>query len=249
VGINASRLDRCGWTTFDQNLFLNEPGRISRDLAFFFIPLLNDFCRGRRVLELCCGGGKLLTQVARAGYEATGIDLNESMLEVAGEQIKREEDVVRRRIRLIQEDMCTFNLEETFDFIILEDDGFHYLLTQEEQLACLERVREHLAPDGLFFLCFETPQKELASQQALEYDPVRQILTLRNAWTVVDETGRQSIVQQGNERRRQTYPCELELLLRCSGLEPIRRWGDYQRTPFSNPVQQGYVYLTGKTRG
>lgn len=239
--MDTSRLDRCGWNTFDQDLFLSEPGRVSRDMRGFFVPLLKEFSRGKRVLELCCGAGKLAIQLAREGYEVTGIDLSASMLSVARRQSAGEDESVRQRIRLMQGDVCTFDLGEMFDFVILEDDAFHYLLTQEEQLACLRRVQRHLADDGYLLLSFETPQMELADRQARDYDPVRQILTLQNEWTVVDEKGKRSVVRQGTERRRQTYPCELELLLRCAGLEPVRRWGDWQRAPFD--AQQGYVYL------
>lgn len=239
--MDTSRLDRCGWSTFDPGLFLNEPGRVSRDVSAFFIPLLKEFCRGSRVLELCCGAGKLVVQLAREGYEVTGVDLNATMLEVAQERVGREPEAVRRRIRLVQEDACTFNLGEAFDFIILEDDAFHYLLTQEDQLACLRRVHDHLAPNGHFLMAFETPNVELAGGKVHDYDPVTPILTLRNEWTVVDEKGGRSVVRQGIERRRQTYPCELGLLLACSGLEPICRWSDYDRTPFD--ARHGCIYL------
>ena len=243
MSIDTSRLDRCGWNTFDQDLFLNEPGRIGRDVGDFFLSLLKDFSAGRRVLELCCGAGKLAIQLARQGYHVTGLDLSESMLRVAREHAAAEEESVRQRLRFVQADMCEFDLGETVDFIILEDDGFCYLLTQDDQLACLGRVLAHLAPAGCFFLALPTPQKELCNPQPHDYDPVRQVLAVRCEWSSVDKVSEPTVVRQGTERRRLVYPCELDLLLRHSGLQTLQRWGDYQRTPFSDPARHDYLYL------
>jgi SAM-dependent methyltransferase len=243
MSMDTSRLDRSGWSSFDQDLFLNEPGRLSRDEGEFFLGLLRDFCRGKRVLELCCGSGKLAIRLAREGYCVTGIDLSESMLRVARERAAREDDGVCERLHLVQADICEFDLAQEFDFIILEDDGFCYLLTQDEQLACLHRVQAHLAPAGLFFLSLPTPQSELADTTPYEYDPIRQIRTVHCEWTSLDEQGHPRIVRQGVERRRLIYPCELDLLLKIAGLETVHRWGDYRRTPFSDPCRQEYVCL------
>jgi hypothetical protein len=63
---------------------------------------------------------------------------------------------------------------------------------------------------------------------------------------VVDQVGRQSVVREGQERRRLTYPCELEMLLRNSALQVVKRWGDLERTPFRDPCRQDYHYLGRK---
>jgi hypothetical protein len=145
-----------------------------------------------------------------------------------------------------RDDMCTFDLKETFDFIILEDDGFMYLLTREDQLACLQRVHTHLSDNGLFFLSFATPQRELQSVKDVEYDKDTQIITQRCNWTIIDAKGQQKIVEQGIERRRLTYPEELESLLKMSKLIPVARWGDLQMHPFVDPSRQEYNYMIKK---
>ena len=246
--VDTSRLDRCGWSSFRPELFLNEPGRKSRDEGDAFLKLLQDFCRGHHGLELCSGAGKLLIHLARNGYEVVGLDLSHEMLEICRKDMAEEDEEVQRSIRLVQGDMCTFDLGKTFDFIILEDDGFGYLLTQEDQISCLRRVRQHLSNEGYFFLSCTTPEKEWASSAPgeYEYDPILQIKTAEHLWSVVDDSGNEKIVKEGFERRKLTYPCELELLLRFVGLHVVHRWGDLDRNAFVDPSKQEYNYLIRK---
>lgn len=244
---DASRLDSCGWNSFGAELFFKDEGRRKRDVGDDILRIIHKYSKGKRVLELCSGGGKLLIQLARAGLQITGIDLSRDMIEICREEVKKESTDVQDRIKFVLDDMCTFNIGKKFDFIILEDDGFVYLLTQEDQLACLKRVHEHLADNGSFFLSFTTPHKELNSSAEYNYDPVTQIITQPCVWTISDEKGIQKTVKQGIERRRMTYPQELEMLLYVSELTPIHRWGDLHMHPFTNPLIQEYNYLIRKS--
>ena len=244
--VDISRLDACGWRSFGPELFLNEPGRKGRDVGDAFLRILRDFCRGNRVLELCSGSGKLVIHLARNGFEVVGLDLSREMLEICEKHVAEEAEEVRRSIQLVQGDMCTFDLGGEFDFIILEDDGFGYLLTQDDQIACLGRVHEHLSDEGYFFLSCTTPERELASPSPYEYDPILQIKTGEHQWATVDENGSERIVEEGFERVKLTYPCELELLLRFAGLKAVHRWGDLDRNAFVDPSKQEYNYLIRK---
>lgn len=245
--IDTSRLDDCGWSSFRPELFLDEPGRKYREVGDAFLSLVQGFSRGDRVLELCSGAGKLVIHLARNGFQVVGLDLSADMLTVCREDVAAEEMDVQARIELVQGDICTFELKRVFDFIILEDDGFGYLLTQEDQIACLTAIRRHLSDEGYFLLNCTTPQRDLA-HPPYEYDPVQQIKTAEHRWDVVGEDGAEQVVQQGFERRKVIYPCELELLLKMAGLEAVHRWGDLERTPFVDPSEQEYNYLVRKAR-
>ena len=252
--MDTTRLAECGWSSFRPELFLNEPGRRTRDVGAAFVSILNDFCVGNSILELCCGAGRLCIELAQAGYEVTGIDLDDRMLSIGREILGAEPPDVQSRVQFLQEDVAVFDLGKQFDFVIFEDDGFVYLLEQEEQLACLERVCGHLRDDSKFLLVFATPQRELDENYAegmlscrgFEYEPVRQVKQCECTWTLADQHGVSSHVHEGFERRRLTYPQELELLLRVSGLQVLRRWGSLDRAPFVNPEQQEYHYLCSR---
>jgi len=252
--MDLRRLEQSGWRSFRPELFLNEPGRKARNVAPQLLSIVREFSGGSSVLELCCGAGRLCLELARAGLDVTGIDLDDRMLAVTQQAAAGEREPVRNRLRFRQADVCTFSLDERFDFIILEDDGFVYLLDTQDQLACLERIRTHLGDQGKFFLSFPTPQRELDGDYArnilggedFTYDPQRQIKTCRCAWTTVGHDGTRTTVREGFERRRLTYPCELDLLLQGSGLTVLARWGDLDRAPFTDPSRQDYHYLCAR---
>ncbi len=222
--IDTSRLKDSGWESFRPELFLNEPGRQARDQSAFFLRLLADYSRGKQVLEVCSGAGKLLIRLARAGYEMVGVDLNARMLELCRRAVAMEPADVQRRIQLVQGDMCAFELGQQFDLVILEDDAFTLPLTQEDQISCLTAIARHLKRDGYLILCCTTPQRKLGAQGTPGYDPIHQIETEQREWAAVDEGGHIQTIREGFERRRFVYPNELELLLRIAGLEPVERW-------------------------
>jgi SAM-dependent methyltransferase len=223
-------------------------------VASHILSIVREFSGGNSVLELCCGAGRLCLELARAGFEVTGIDLDDRMLAFAQQAALAEGEPVRDRLRFLQLDVCTFSLDGRFDFVIFEDDGFVYLLDTQAQSACLERIRAHLTDQGKLLLCFPTPQRELDADYAgsvlsgedFTYDPQTQIKMARCAWTAVDPDGNRSVIREGFERRRLTYPCELELLLKASGLAVLARWGDLDRAPFTDPNRQDYHYLCSR---
>lgn len=82
---DTSRLDRCGWSSFRPDLFLNEPGRLSRDLGDAFLKMLRDFSGGKRVLELCCGAGRIRDSRGASSARATptgGRDGDEGVMDL-----------------------------------------------------------------------------------------------------------------------------------------------------------------------
>jgi 2-polyprenyl-3-methyl-5-hydroxy-6-metoxy-1,4-benzoquinol methylase len=54
------------------------------DRAFAFVP------KRHRVLDVPCGGGRVMLHLARKGYQADGADLSESMLAIAREKASEE---------------------------------------------------------------------------------------------------------------------------------------------------------------
>jgi hypothetical protein len=57
---------------------------------------------------------------------------------------------VQERVVVMVGDMRVFTLAERFALIIAPSRAFLHNLTEHDQLACLDRVREHLGPSGCF---------------------------------------------------------------------------------------------------
>lgn len=245
---NLARLESCGWASFRPELFLKEPGRAGRDVSVFFLNLLDEFVKGKTVLELCCGAGALLLSLAKAGYECVGVDLSSKMLKYFATELAKESVEIQERLRLVHDDMCSFSLDQQFDFIILEDECFQQLLTTDDQLACLSRVVDHLEERGYCFFNLKTPYQELRLRKEADHDPLNQVIKSPHRWDVVDTSGQVTVLAEGFECRKLIYPCEFDLLLRHAGLYPLHKWGDCNRTPFTDPETQEYHYLVTKNR-
>jgi len=101
-----------------------------------------------QVLELGCGTGRLLVEIAKYGFDVEGIDLSKSMLEVAQKRISNLPPEIKARIRIHNLDMTDFQLHRKFNLIFIADNSFAELETRGKQLSCLKSVYPHLYPQG-----------------------------------------------------------------------------------------------------
>ncbi|MFO8036659.1 MAG: class I SAM-dependent methyltransferase [Anaerolineales bacterium] len=112
---------------------------------------------GGPVLELGCGTGRICMPIARAGVDIVGLDLSEHMLDTCRGKLSKEPHAGQDRVRLIRDDMQDFNLDQDFSLVITPFRSFQHLLTVEDQLACLDSVRRHLAEGGTSILDIFNP--------------------------------------------------------------------------------------------
>ena len=118
------------------------------DLAFYRAR-----CAGAaRVLELGCGHGRVLLDLARAGHAVTGLDRDAGLLALARRSLAREPARVRGRVRLVDADMRRFALGERFERIVIPYNGLYCLADDDEVAACLRCAAAHLAPGGRIVL-------------------------------------------------------------------------------------------------
>ena len=107
--------------------------------------------KGARILELCCGTGRLTLPIARDGYNISGVDYTPSMLAQA--RLKASE--VGLEINFIEADIRTLNLQEKYDLIFIPFNSIHHLYKNEDLFKVFNVVRNHLKDGGLFLLdCF-----------------------------------------------------------------------------------------------
>lgn len=64
-----------------------------------------------RVLDLCCGPGRHALELARRGFEVTGVDRTQAYLDEA----RRRADVSTLKLELLRQDMRTFKRHDFFD--------------------------------------------------------------------------------------------------------------------------------------
>lgn len=124
---------------------------------------------GGPVLELACGSGRMLVEFATAGYEVVGIDLSETMLDLAKERIGEQPKDVQARIRLYRRDMADFDLGEKFGLVMIGDNSLRELTSRVQLLACLRCVRCHLRRDGRLLVTERRFDPKLFEEGKREY--------------------------------------------------------------------------------
>ena len=91
---------------------------------------------GGAILELGCGTGRVTLQLAGMGVQVTGLDFSPSMLAVAKQKSQKLQNV-----HWVEGDMRLFKLQGLFDLIIIPGHSFQFMLTPEDQIACLQNIK------------------------------------------------------------------------------------------------------------
>jgi SAM-dependent methyltransferase len=212
------------------------------------------------LLELGCGTGRVLLPLARAGHTITGLDLAAPMLARCRTHLQAELPEVRARVTLLEADMTSFDLDRRFAQIYCAFATFHHLRMVEQQLACLERCRQHLLPEGTLILDLINPDPAPASvngdapaagEAAVNLVDWTDGRRVRSWVTMLDyhrslqcndcEVTYEILEVDGTTRRltetfpmRLVYRYELEHLLARSGFRIVALYGDYDRSAFSD---------------
>jgi SAM-dependent methyltransferase len=104
----------------------------------------------RRVLEPGCGTGRLVVEMAKRGYEMTGMDLNQKALAYGSSRLKRS----KLQATMIQGDMTRFSLPVKYDAAFNPINTFRHLITEKQALDHLKCMALHLRPGAIYILGF-----------------------------------------------------------------------------------------------
>lgn len=159
------------------------PYRVRTDVAFFVERARTS---GGPVLEVGCGTGRVLVPVAREGAPIVGVDLAAGMLDVCRRTLAAESEETRSRVELHQADMRTFDLGREFPLVMLPFRGFQHMLTVDDQLTALARLRRHVAPGGRLILDLFNPSLPfLGDERWLSSPMVEPAFTMPDGRSVV----------------------------------------------------------------
>jgi SAM-dependent methyltransferase len=211
--------------------------------------------RGKRVLELGAGTGRVTALLARGGARVLGIDLSSEMLDRGRARLADAPGV-----ELVQTDMRRLALQERFDLVVAADDPFSHLVEDADRDAALTTIAAHIAPGGRFVLdALWMTEEQLArgreSERRTEIDG--RALTIRERWRcdpaaarcdahyeydVADEPPRVASF----EARAWTLD-EIDQRFARAGLRVDARWGDYARTAF-DPARSRHLIVRAVLR-
>ena len=112
--------------------------------------IARDYKQGKPelVLDLGCGTGSMTLELAKRGYDMTGIDYSPEMLDIARNRAI-DEGLDSKMLWLCQ-DMTEFELYGTVDVTVSCLDSLNHLTGSSELESSLKLVHNYLIPDGLF---------------------------------------------------------------------------------------------------
>ena len=216
------------------------------------------------VLELGAGTGRVALPLARAGYSVTALDVSSAMLKVLRRRLAEEAPEVRGRISIAEGSMDSFGLDTPFSLVIAPFRAFQHLLTVEAQMACLERVRDHLADGGVYLHNVFNPDLALIMDKVrrgkvweadleyadeetgrvvrrsnqLAYDLAEQVIDIRWRFETFDRHGRLLETQYEPMRLRWQFRFEAEHLLELCGFEIVESYGGYDKRPLDDKATE-----------
>ncbi|MEO0262506.1 MAG: class I SAM-dependent methyltransferase [candidate division WOR-3 bacterium] len=120
--------------------------------AQYFIKICELFnVYPKKILDIACGTGSEILYLSEMGFNITGIDISEKMLEIAKEKLKD-----RKNVRFFKMDMRDLNLYEKYDAVFSFFDSMNYILNIDDMEKCFKGVYNVLKDGGIFIFDMNT---------------------------------------------------------------------------------------------
>lgn len=243
---------RVGDLIYDANIYDGLNTFLS-DLQFYkkWLPKNKD----AKILELCCGTGRLTLPIAKDGYKICGVDYTPSMLE----QAKTKATEAGLEIDFIEADIRDLNLPDKFDLIFIPFNSIHHLYRNKDLFKAFDVVKNHLKDGGLFLLdCFnpniqyivegEKEQQDIAAyttndgrevliKQTMRYENTTQINRIEWHYFI---NGEFHSIQ--NLDMRLFFPQELDSYIERAGFNLIHKFGSFEEEEF-NDKSEKQIYV------
>jgi SAM-dependent methyltransferase len=202
---------------------------------------------GGPIVEWGAGTGRVALPLAAAGFEVTGVELSERMV-----------DEGRKKggsVEWVRGDVRSAKLGRRYKLAVCAFNAFLCLLTVDDALAFLRNAREHLEPGGLLGIevsvfspdelvdppggpelrhdfTRELPDGRLDRFSVSRYDAASQLLRMRLFYELYGPSGELEERWAHDLTIRVVGRSELELMLRLAGFEVEAVYGGFEGEPF-----------------
>lgn len=105
-----------------------------------------------KILDLACGEGTFAVEMAKKGYQLTGIDKSKDILKYAKNQAKN----AKVEINFLRKDMRDISFKTSFQLVTCWYDSLNYLLTSKDLEKAFTGVYASLKEKGFFIFDMNT---------------------------------------------------------------------------------------------
>ncbi|MBE0691150.1 MAG: class I SAM-dependent methyltransferase [Anaerolineae bacterium] len=203
---------------------------------------------GGPILIVGAGTGRIVLNLAEAGFEVDGIEEERAMHERATRHRDAAAKEVQQRMRLIRGDALTIDLEQQYRMVAIPYSTLVHFHSEEAHLGLLQRCRQWLTPGGVLALDLPNAAEAFAAQDTgavvlermfldretghlvmqqsvSELNRTQQLLHVTWIYDEVaaDHTVKRTVAPVIN---RLFFLSEMRLLLKKAGFETVEVYGD-----------------------
>lgn len=232
---------------YDESTYGDRMAEVYDDFYLLFrndapaaVEFLAPLAKGRRVLELGIGTGRIALPLVERGIKMHGVDASQAMV------AKLRAKPGGAEIPVEMGNFANLKIGGRFSLIYVVFNTFFALLSQDDQVRCFTRVAKRLTPDGAFVIeafvpnlaRFDRWQQQRTSTTLLSDE--RTILEVAKLDAAAQRVRAQHVViDDGGVHRypvelRYAFPAELDLMARIAGMRLRERWGGWDRSPFTS---------------
>ena len=190
-----------------------------------------------RILDLACGQGRHGIELARRGYQVTGVDLLTYLLDVAAARAR----AAKVRMRFVHGDMREPIRGGRFDAALSLFTSFGYFVDEADDRKVLRSVASMLGPEGRLLLEVLNGERERDNFEPRQWFSVGTTAVMEERQ--LDQSGRRLVVQRTvstpNARQTDVHAIriysgtEVDAALHAAGFADVRLYGDWNGEPLS----------------
>lgn len=222
---------------------------------------------GGPVLELGSGTGRVTLELAKLGCEVVGIDISQGMIDIAESKLSTMQAEHAKNVTFLQDDMCTFTLNDQYPLILIPARAFQCLPTTFHQKQCLKNVRKHLTDGGRLVIDVFDPQTNEMDENDWAED-IAKIPTLKHPKTgntvkmefidrasgqydqLIEDTWRyRELDNSGREIRRHdvvmrlrwAFHNQMEKMFKENGFKVVELFSDFHKSAPAKGKEQIWV--------
>jgi SAM-dependent methyltransferase len=209
------------------------------------ITSLLNMAANKHVLDLCCGNGRHSRQLAKLGFQVTGIDLSTVLLQEA------EQKNDNKAIRYLHRDVRDLPFKEEFDYVLNLFTSFGYFEQVEENMKVFASIYNSLKKNGEFLIDFLNPGYVKNTLVPYSERTVDDLLIIEKRRIEGKKVCKDIEVHQGQQVRTYQEQVnlfeyeEMESMIQRSGLKVTKVYGDFEKSSY-DALESPRMIIIGK---